>query len=145
MSKVASIADAAGVFETKQSGPSAEQHAGLHRPAGCHLLADLSGILAERLCDCDELEALLRSGAASAGARVLHSHFHGFGDGMGVTGVVLLAESHISIHTWPEDGFAAVDIFMCGACQPQIALDIMQRALQPQHSRLHTIRRALRD
>lgn len=114
----------------------------VHLPAGSHLLADLSGIQAGRLSDCDELEALLRSAAAAAGARVLHSHFHGFGDGMGVTGVVLLAESHISIHTWPEDGFAAVDIFMCGASQPQTALDVIRTALDPQRCQLNTVRRS---
>jgi S-adenosylmethionine decarboxylase len=114
----------------------------IHLPAGSHLLADLSGIHAGRLSDCDELEALLRSAAAAAGARVLHSHFHGFGDGMGVTGVVLLAESHISIHTWPEDGFAAVDIFMCGASQPQTALDVIRTALDPQRCQLNTVRRS---
>jgi S-adenosylmethionine decarboxylase len=117
----------------------------IHRPAGSHLLADLSGIRADRLTDCDELEALLRSAAASAGARVLHSHFHGFGAGLGVTGVVLLAESHISIHTWPEDGFAAVDIFMCGASQPQTALDVIQQALAPEHCQLNTVLRALHN
>jgi S-adenosylmethionine decarboxylase len=114
----------------------------VHLPAGSHLLADLSGIEAGRLSDCDELEALLRSAAAAAGARVLHSHFHGFGQGMGVTGVVLLAESHISIHTWPEDGFAAVDIFMCGASQPQTALDVIRTALDPRRCQLNTIRRS---
>jgi S-adenosylmethionine decarboxylase len=114
----------------------------VHLPAGSHLLADLSGIEAGRLSDCDELEALLRSAAAAAGARVLHSHFHGFGEGMGVTGVVLLAESHISIHTWPEDGFAAVDIFMCGASRPQIALDVIQAALGPRSCQLNTVRRS---
>ncbi|WP_229417372.1 adenosylmethionine decarboxylase [Massilia sp. Root418] len=114
----------------------------IHLPAGSHLLADLSGIHASRLSDCDELEALLRSAAAAAGARVLHSHFHGFGEGLGVTGVVLLAESHISIHTWPEDGFAAVDIFMCGASQPQTALAVIQDALAPQGCQLNTIRRS---
>lgn len=114
----------------------------IHLPAGSHLLADLSGIHASRLSDCDELEALLRSAAAAAGARVLHSHFHGFGEGLGVTGVVLLAESHISIHTWPEDGFAAVDIFMCGASQPQTALAVIRDALAPQRCNLNTIRRS---
>lgn len=114
----------------------------IHLPAGSHLLADLSGIHASRLSDCDELEALLRSAAAAAGARVLHSHFHGFGEGQGVTGVVLLAESHISIHTWPEDGFAAVDIFMCGASQPQTALAVIRDALAPQRCNLNTIRRS---
>lgn len=117
-------------------------HGRIHLPAGSHLLADLSGIHASRLSDCDELEVLLRSAAAAAGARVLHSHFHGFGAGMGVTGVVLLAESHISIHTWPEDGFAAVDIFMCGASRPQIALDVIQAALGPRSCQLNTVRRS---
>jgi len=50
---------------------------------------------------------------------------HNFGEGSGVTGVVLLAESHISIHTWPELKYAAVDIFMCGACDPQRAIPVL--------------------
>ena len=78
-----------------------------HRPAGIHLLADLAGIDALLLTDADAIDALLREAALAAGARILHSHFHTFGPGLGVTGVLLLAESHISIHTWPEHGFAA--------------------------------------
>ncbi|MBB3117242.1 adenosylmethionine decarboxylase [Pseudoduganella violacea] len=113
-----------------------------HLPSGTHLLADMSGIAAQRLGDCSAIEKLLRTAAEAAGACVLHSHFHGFGPGQGVTGVVLLAESHISIHTWPEDGFAAADIFMCGAAQPQLALDLLRAALQPAHCELHTVRRA---
>lgn len=113
----------------------------LHQPAGTHLLADMAGIAPDRLTGCDDIERLLRAAAAAAGAHVLHSHFHGFGPGLGVTGVVLLAESHISIHTWPEDGYAAADIFMCGAAQPQLALDIVRAALAPLSCELHTIRR----
>jgi S-adenosylmethionine decarboxylase len=113
-----------------------------HQAAGTHLLADLGGIAADKLSDCDCIERLLRGAAQAAGARVLHSHFHGFGAGMGVTGVVLLAESHISIHTWPEAGFAAADIFMCGSAQPELALTIITAALQPHSHTLHTIRRA---
>ena len=113
-----------------------------HLPLGTHLLADLSGIAAPRLRDCDALELLLRAAASTAGAQVLHSHFHSFGAGMGVTGVVLLAESHISIHTWPECGFAAVDIFMCGAARPQLALDAIKDALQAPHCQLQSVRRA---
>lgn len=112
-----------------------------HQAAGTHLLADLGGIAADQLNDCGRIEQLLRSAADAAGARVLHSHFHGFGDGLGVTGVVLLAESHISIHTWPEAGFAAADIFMCGKAQPELALAIITEALQPQSRTLHTIGR----
>lgn len=112
-----------------------------HRPSGTHVLADLSGIAAEKLSSCEGLDRLLRAAAEAANARVLHSLFHGFGDGQGVTGVVLLAESHISIHTWPECGFAAADIFMCGNAQPELALAIIESALQPTSRHISTIRR----
>ena len=113
----------------------------IHQPNGTHLLADMSGIEPGVLSDCAKIERLLREAAAAAGAQVLHSHFHGFGPGLGVTGVVLLAESHISIHTWPEHGFAAADIFMCGAAQPQLALDVIEEALQPECSEVRTVDR----
>ena len=102
----------------------------------------MSGIACELLTSCAKIEQLLRDAAKAAGAQVLHSHFHGFGDGLGVTGVVLLAESHISIHTWPEDGFAAADIFMCGATDPQRALSLLRGALQPTGCSVTNIRRA---
>ena len=112
-----------------------------HRPAGIHLLADLAGIDALLLTDADAIDALLREAALAAGARILHSHFHTFGPGMGVTGVLLLAESHISIHTWPEHGFAAADIFMCGAAQPQRALELIDAAFKPNTRSVRTIAR----
>ena len=116
--------------------------ASAHLPLGTHLLADLSGVDAAPLRDCAALENLLRQAAIEAGAQVLHGHFHSFGAEAGVTGVLLLAESHISIHTWPECGFAAVDIFMCGAAQPQLALDAIKDALQAAHCQLQSVRRA---
>ncbi|WP_426208377.1 adenosylmethionine decarboxylase [Massilia sp. TWP1-3-3] len=112
-----------------------------HRPAGTHLLADFYGVAPDRLTDCAHIDALLRAGADAAGARILHSHFHSFGEAMGVTGVLLLAESHISIHTWPEFGFAAADIFMCGSAQPKLALDVMEAAFTPASSIVQTIAR----
>jgi S-adenosylmethionine decarboxylase len=112
-----------------------------HRPAGTHLLADFYGVAAARLTSCAEIDALLRTGAEAAGATVLHSHFHSFGDAQGITGVVLLAESHISIHTWPEFGFAAADIFMCGDAQPRLALDVIEHAFKPASSIVQTIAR----
>jgi S-adenosylmethionine decarboxylase len=112
-----------------------------HRPAGTHLLADFYGVDAGKLVATADIDALLRQGALAAGARILHSHFHSFGDAMGVTGVVLLAESHISIHTWPEFGFAAADIFMCGDAQPRLALDVIEFALKPASSIVQTIAR----
>ena len=99
------------------------------RFAGTHLLIDLWG--ASRLDDPDHIDAALREAALAAGATILHSHFHHFTPNGGVSGVIVLAESHISIHTWPERGFAAIDIFMCGACDPRLALPVLDRAFTP--------------
>jgi len=114
---------------------------GVHRPAGIHLLADLGGIEAALLADAGAIDALLRAAALAAGACILHSHFHRFGPGQGVTGVLLLAESHISIHTWPEHGFAAADIFMCGAARPERALELIEAAFRPATRTVQTIAR----
>ena len=63
-----------------------------HQPAGAHLLADMHGIEADKLMDAAILEDLLRHSAHTAGAQILFSHFHSFGTGQGITGVVLLAD-----------------------------------------------------
>lgn len=111
----------------------------VHDPRGLHLLADLRGIEAAKLTDAAWLEKLMREAASAAGAHILFCHLHSFGPQQGVTGVLLLAESHISIHTWPEYGFAAADIFMCGQAQPQLALEVLNAALQPASSQIQTI------
>lgn len=97
--------------------------------AGTHLLVDLWG--ASNLSDPAHIDESLRDAALIAGATILHSHFHHFTPNGGVSGVIVLAESHISIHTWPERDFAAVDIFMCGACDPTLAIPVLQRAFGP--------------
>jgi S-adenosylmethionine decarboxylase len=106
-----------------------------------HLLADFRGVDPLLLVSCDAIDTLLRGAAHAAGATILHSHFHSFGPQQGVTGVLLLAESHISIHTWPECGFAAADIFMCGDAAPQLALALIERALAPASQSVRTIER----
>ncbi len=111
------------------------------QPSGQHLLADLCGVAPDRLTDPADLEQLLIAAARAAGATVLSSHFHHFGSNQGVTGVVLLAESHISVHTWPESGFAALDIFMCGHTRPQRALEVIHGALQSRECIVKTIMR----
>jgi S-adenosylmethionine decarboxylase len=108
---------------------------------GLHLLADFHGVEAALLCDGEALAKLMRDAAAAAGATVLGTHFHGFGNRMGVTGVVLLAESHLSVHTWPENRYAAFDIFMCGELKPRVALNLLARAMGPTRSDVQEVRR----
>ncbi len=105
---------------------------GLHF-AGAHLLLELWD--GEHFDDIKAVEAALKDAASAARAAVLNIHVHRFMSSGGVTGVALLAESHISIHTWPESGFAAIDIFMCGACNPYQAVPALRRAFRP--ARLH--------
>ncbi len=107
--------------------------------AGTHLLVDLWG--ATNLADPSLIDAALRDAAIRAGATILHSHFHHFTPNGGVSGVVVLAESHISIHTWPERNFAAVDIFMCGACDPHDAVPVLRSAFHPERVVLDEQRR----
>lgn len=93
---------------------------------GTHVLIDIRG--AKRLDEPAGLEAILRKAALAAGATILQAHFHHFGAQMGVTGVLMLAESHISIHTWPENDFAAIDIFMCGSADIEAAVAVIEEA-----------------
>lgn len=105
---------------------------------GLHLLLDLHG--AAGLSDVARLQDVLCEAAQAAGATVLGAAFHPFPGG-GVTGVVLLAESHITIHTWPERAFAAVDIFMCGAARPELAQAVIEARLAPAQSRVTAVPR----
>lgn len=111
------------------------------RFAGTHLLVDLWD--ARNLNDPEHIDRSLRAAALAAGASILHSHFHHFSPSGGVSGVIVLAESHISIHTWPERDFAAVDIFMCGACDPYRSLPILKQAFRPASIQLSEQRRGL--
>lgn len=112
------------------------EHYGLELPtmkcAGTHLIVELWGVKPEILRNEERIATALIAGATDAGATVLHSHFHHFGGDYGVTGVVVLQESHISIHTWPELGYAAVDVFMCGKCNPSDALPAIRWAFLPE-------------
>lgn len=99
-------------------------------PGGTHILIDMLTECSS-LGSVDFLERTLLEAAKASGATVLMSKFHHFGDGYGVTGVVLLAESHITIHTWPESNYAAIDVFMCGKCDPNDTLAIFDKVFDP--------------
>jgi len=101
------------------------------RFAGTHLIIDLIG--AKNLDDIDHIEAALRDCVSAAGATLLHIHLHHFTPNGGVSGVAVLAESHISIHSWPECGYAALDVFMCGHAEPHRTIDVLRTAFEPTH------------
>jgi S-adenosylmethionine decarboxylase len=107
--------------------------------AGSHLIIDLRN--AKRLDDIDHIEQTLVEAVNAAGATLLHIHLHHFSPGGGVSGVAVLSESHISIHTWPEHGFAALDVFMCGDCNPHDTVPVLQRAFEPETVELQDILR----
>jgi S-adenosylmethionine decarboxylase len=96
------------------------------RFAGTHLLVDLFG--ARRLDDLAHIEKTLRRCIDVAGATLLHIHLHHFTPNGGVSGVAVLSESHISIHSWPEANYAALDIFMCGDARPELAVPVLREA-----------------
>ena len=73
----------------------------------------------------------MRECVEEAGATLLHIHLHHFTPNNGVSGVAVLAESHISIHSWPECGYAALDVFMCGHADPHRAIDVLKRKFRP--------------
>ena len=97
--------------------------------AGTHLLLDLYG--ASYLNDIKHIEQAMRDIVTACGATLLHIHLHHFSPSGGVSGVAVLAESHISVHTWPERDYAAFDVFMCGDAQPENAVPVLKRALFP--------------
>ena len=80
---------------------------------GRHLLLELNDCNREVLDDLDYIRQAMRGAAEQAGATIVGESFHKF-DPIGVTGIVAIAESHLCIHTWPEYGYAAADVFTCG-------------------------------
>lgn len=110
--------------------------------AGCHVLADLWG--ACNLTDPDYIERALKEAIETCGATLLHIYLHHFGEEQGVSGVAVLAESHISVHTWPERNFAAFDIFMCGSCDPEAALPVLRKYFLPEDVKVEIQKRGVR-
>jgi S-adenosylmethionine decarboxylase len=110
---------------------------------GRHLLVELQECNRETLNDLDLLREAMITAAIDCGAVVLGESFHRFNP-QGVSGVVIIAESHLSIHTWPEYGYAALDIFTCGtAVQPEKAAAVMVEKLESRSHSLQEIQRGI--
>ena len=110
---------------------------------GRHLLIELTGCNAGLLDDLEFLKDCLHSAAVRCGATVVGDSFYHFTP-QGVSGVVNIAESHISIHTWPECGYAALDVFTCGdTVEPEEAARVISESLQAKHCSLVELKRGL--
>lgn len=109
--------------------------------AGNHVIIDLWD--AEGLDDLHLMEAAFRETIDTCGATLLHIHLHHFTPNDGISGVAVLAESHISVHTWPERGFAAFDLFMCGDAKPELAIGVLSGYFKPKRVTLNELRRGI--
>ena len=107
-------------------------------PVGKHCILELYGCRASKLNDEPFLRNTITQAVHQAGATLLHLISHRF-EPQGVTGLALLAESHLSIHTWPESGYAAVDVFTCGDhTMPERACQELVEALEAEHHSLQS-------
>jgi S-adenosylmethionine decarboxylase len=110
---------------------------------GRHLLAELSGCRKQILEDLSGLEEILNEAARRSGATIVKSVFHRYNP-QGLSGIVVIAESHISIHTWPEYEYAAVDCFTCGTkVDPDVALDYIRESLESASMQVRQLSRGL--
>jgi S-adenosylmethionine decarboxylase len=111
---------------------------------GQHLLAEYHGCNVEVLDDIKRIESLLNEAARAARTKVVASVFRPFFP-QGVSGVVVIEESHLSIHTWPEFGYASVDFFTCGAGLPEAAHQVLNKGLRAKRCELMMVDRGLSD
>jgi S-adenosylmethionine decarboxylase len=106
--------------------------------AGTHLIIEVEN--GHGLDDEARIQQAFRDCVTECGATLLHIHTHKFSP-QGVSGVAVLAESHISVHTWPEIGYGAFDVFMCGDAEPWRAVDVLKRAFATETVHVKELRR----
>ncbi|MEM6531122.1 MAG: adenosylmethionine decarboxylase [Myxococcota bacterium] len=109
---------------------------------GRHLIAEFYDCASETLNDHDLIQREMIAAADSIGATVVGHTFHKFSP-QGVSGSVVIAESHLSIHTWPENGYVSVDIYTCGGLNPRDGFEHLARALGATSYRVQEILRGL--
>jgi len=110
---------------------------------GLHILVEISGCQANFLDSVEKIRELMIKAAVAANAHVEEAIFHKFNP-IGVSGVVVIAESHISIHTWPEYGYAAVDIYTCGeTTDPWKACEVISEGLKAKSAYFTEVERGI--
>jgi len=109
---------------------------------GRHLIAEYYGCKAPLLNEVEQLRSVMIEAAEIVGATVLGHTFHGFSP-QGASGTVVIAESHLSVHTWPERGYVAVDIYTCGGLDPRPGFDLLAKRFEAESCRVQEILRGL--
>lgn len=107
-----------------------------------HLLVEYHGCDTTILNDLEAVRALMQRAARAAGATVVAEVFHPYRPA-GITGVLVIEESHFSVHTWPECGYAAVDFYTCGECEPERADAVLRDGLRAERAEVLLVRRGL--
>ncbi|MCG6883385.1 MAG: adenosylmethionine decarboxylase [Silicimonas sp.] len=123
------------------SNPALIETVDIDRAQGRHLIVELNG--GKGLDDPSLIERALRRAVRASGAELLHLHLHRFSP-QGVTGVALLAESHITVHTWPEHGYGAFDVFMCGRAEPEEVVPVLAEAFETDDVQVRVLERGPR-
>jgi len=115
----------------------------LKQTLGIQLVVEFFACNADILDDVEQVEQIMLDAAVAAKATIVNHCLHKFSP-QGVSGVVVIAESHIAIHTWPEHGYCAVDIFTCGdLIESQRALDVLKSGFQSQEEKVFRLERGL--
>jgi S-adenosylmethionine decarboxylase len=109
---------------------------------GRHLIAEFYGCGPQTLNEVETVRGRMRAAAELIGARIVGDTFHKFSP-QGVSGSVVIAESHLSVHTWPENGYVAVDIYTCGGLDPHPGVRFLAEAFGATRCRLQEIVRGL--
>lgn len=109
---------------------------------GTQMILELGNCPAEILSDPILIEKIMRKAASTMGATIVSSNFHHFSP-LGVSGVVIIMESHLTIHTWPEYGYAAIDLFTCGTINMRAGIQYLKQQLKATEAQEKILERGL--
>ena len=137
------------VRPTARNAPAHSAHNRPSKAPGLHLIGDLYGCRSDArlMTDAAYLEAFCKQAVSHAGLTTVGSLFHSFGEGEGVTGAVVLAESHLALHTWPEDNYVTLDVYVCSyssdnSTKAERLFELLMQAFSPAEPHLHRVVRA---